>query len=234
MGDPNQYEFIRRTAAELDGPFLEIGSHDYGSTQDLRPLVLSAECDPADYVGADVIPGNGVDVCIDFTRPFDEVDAALNGRRFGTIFCLSVLEHCAQPFKMAENMTRLLEPGGRVVVSAPFAWKFHGYPSDYWRFTQEGIRTLFPEIRFEDRDCFVVTSQSGDIRNADTELARIPFSGGHYRKRGEWLRALGAGAIRLCGQLGLFRWLTGYRYVMPPTNVMMVGRRREQSGVKAA
>ncbi|MFQ5733526.1 MAG: hypothetical protein ACE5KM_16430 [Planctomycetaceae bacterium] len=234
MGDVNQYEFVRRMAGDLEGPFLEIGSHDYGSTQDLRPLFSSAEQDPGHYVGADLLPGDGVDVAIDLTRPFADVNAALNGRRFGTIFCLSVLEHCAQPFAMADNMTQLLTPGGKVVISAPFAWKFHGYPSDYWRFTQEGIRKLFPGIQFDDGDCFAVTSQAGDFRSADADLGRISLSGGHYRKRGEWLRAVGVAAIRACGRLGLFRWLTGYRYVMPPTNVMMVGTARECSASKAA
>ena len=227
MGDPNQYEFVRRMAVELGGPFLEIGAHDYGSTQDLRPLFITADSPEAEYVGADLLPGDGVDVAIDFTRPFGDVDNALNGRRFGTIFCLSVLEHCAQPFAMADNMTRLLKPDGRVVISAPFAWKFHGYPSDYWRFTQEGIRKLFPGIHFAEDDCFVVTSQEGDIRTADEDLGRIPISGGHYRKRGEWLRSIAASAMRACGKIGLFRWLTGFRYVMPPTNVMMVGTLRE-------
>ena len=91
-----------------------------------------------DYLGVDMLEGRRVDKVVDFTHPFEEVDAAVEGRRFGTIICMSVLEHCDQPFLMAENITRLLVPGGSLVVSVPFVFKFHGFPSDYWRFTPEG------------------------------------------------------------------------------------------------
>src|SRR5688500_11735663 len=135
MGSPEQYRFANQHRERFAGPILEIGSKDYGSTENLRKLFPGFE-----YVGIDMQAGPGVDVVLDFTRPFAEIDAALAGRRFGTIFCLSVLEHCDQPFVMADNMTRLLAPGGSVYVSVPFAWKFHGYPSDYWRFTHEGVK----------------------------------------------------------------------------------------------
>ena len=32
--------------------------------------------------------------------------------------------------------------------SVPFVWRIHAYPSDYWRFTKEGVKLLFPRIRF--------------------------------------------------------------------------------------
>lgn len=146
MGDRNQYEFVSRRRDLLRGPLLEVGAHDYGSGQDLRRLLPGAE-----WIGVDLSAGPGVDVVADLTRPFEEVDAALGGRRFGTILCFSVLEHCADPFAMADHLTRLLAPAGRLFVSVPFAWEFHGYPSDYWRFTHEGVRRLFPALGFPPR-----------------------------------------------------------------------------------
>lgn len=230
MGDVNQLRFIADAAENLNGPFLEIGSKDYGNTQDLRPMFVER----GEYVGADMATGDGVDCVVDLTQPFANVDAAMGSRRFGTIFCLSVLEHCAQPFAMADNMTRLLAPRGRVVISAPFAWKFHGYPSDYWRFTHEGIKQLFPSIAFDDEFCFAVTSRDGEFRPVDEDLARIPLSSGYYRKRGRALQSLGARILTGLARLGLFRWIAGYRYVMPPTNVMMVGTLRDEPAAKAA
>lgn len=230
MGDVNQLRFVAEAEDVLSGPFLEIGAKNYGNTQDLRPLFAER----GEYVGVDMAAGDGVDIVVDLTQPFDTVDAALGGRRFGTIFCLSVLEHCAQPFAMAENMTRLLQPGGQLVISAPFAWKFHGYPSDYWRFTHEGIKKLFPRIAFDDSLCFSVTSKPGEFRPVDEELARIPLSSGFYRKQGRRLRACGARVLAAMSRFGLFRWLAGYRYVMPPTNVMMIGRNDDAVSSKAA
>ena len=142
MGDANQYSFIKGYAGNLVGPYMEVGSKDYGTTQNIRPLLLNG----ATYIGVDMESGKGVDQVLDLTQDFDAIDRELGGERFGTIICLSVLEHCADPFGMARNLTRLLQKNGKVVVSVPFAWKFHGYPSDYWRFTHEGVKLLFPEL----------------------------------------------------------------------------------------
>ena len=51
---------------------------------------------------------------------------------------------------MAANITRLLGANGCLYVSVPHAWKFHGYPSDYWRFTPEGVKKLFPDLSFDE------------------------------------------------------------------------------------
>ena len=38
MGDANQLLFIQRHAEDLRGPYLEVGSKDYGSTRDLKSV----------------------------------------------------------------------------------------------------------------------------------------------------------------------------------------------------
>jgi len=91
MGDINQLWFVQQNAENFDGPYLEVGSKDYGSTQDLRSIFLSK----GKYVGIDMREGKGVDFVLDLTRDFDEIDRKLKGERFGTVFCLSVMEHCA-------------------------------------------------------------------------------------------------------------------------------------------
>lgn len=230
MGDVNQLSYARSISGDLAGPFLEIGSKNYGSTQDLRSLFGSG----GDYVGVDMASGPGVDIVQDMTVDFPVVDSVLSGQRFGTIFCMSVLEHCAQPFRMAENLTRLLRPDGKLVVSVPFAWQFHGYPSDYWRFTHEGVKQLFPGLDFEVESGVSVTSRDGDFRGLGPDIGKIPLSGGYYRKRGQWSRGLIAGCGRLLAKLGLARWLLGYRYVMAPTMITMIGTPKTEAASIAA
>ncbi len=162
MGSINQLLFVKRHASELAGPFLEVGSKDYGNTQDLRSVFRGR----GEYVGADIEAGPGVDVVLDFTRPFAEVDNQLAGRRFGTIFCLSVMEHCTQPFAMADNLTQLLLPGGKLCIAVPFAFQFHAYPSDYWRFTHEGIKILFPRLQFDLQKWHGGNFQNGRVQTA--------------------------------------------------------------------
>ena len=224
MGDVNQLLFVRRHAEHLHGPYLEVGSKDYGSTQDLQAVLVNE----GEYVRVDMEAGPRVDVVVDLTEPFDEIDGRLGGRRFGTVFCLSVLEHCGQPFVMAGNLTRLVRPSGRVVVSVPFAWRFHAYPSDYWRFTHEGVKRLFPQLVFEPDQSFWATSRRNDFRPIDEQVGKIPFASKPHWREGHPLRAITAKSLRLLAGVGVLRWLAGYRYVLAPTSLMMIGTRIEE------
>jgi len=224
MGDVNQLLFVRKHAEHLHGPYLEVGARDYGSTQDLQAALVGEE----EYVRVDMEDGPRVDVVVDLTEPFDAVDAKLGGRRFGTAFCLSVLEHCGQPFVMAENLTRLVRPGGRVVVSVPFAWRFHAYPSDYWRFTHEGVKRLFPRLVFDPKKSTAATSRRNDFRPIDEQVGKIPFASKPHWREGHPLRAITARSLRLLAGVGVLRWLAGYRYVLAPTSLMMIGTRIEE------
>ncbi len=223
MGDINQYEFVLQHKDELSGPFLEIGSRNYGNTQNLRSFF------PGElYTGVDLSEGNSVDKVLDLTIPFEELDKALDNQRFGTIFSISVMEHCENPFLMAENMTRLLKPGGKIVLSVPFAYKFHGYPSDYWRFTEAGVKKLFPQIEWQGGDNAVWHSpQKGDFRKIDEDLGKLSLSGKHYRKNGHLLRGIAADLLKLPKTLGLYNWLLGNRHLLLPTMIDMVGELRE-------
>ncbi len=222
MGDRNQRLLVSRYREMLEGPFLEIGSRNYGNTQNLRSLFPGAS-----YVGADMSAGENVDCVVDFTAEFREVDARLGHRRFGTIFCFSVMEHCTQPFVMADNLTRLLRPGGHILLSVPFAWKFHGYPSDYWRFTHEGVRLLFPDIDWDrvEQPLWHTPDRPG-FRPADAELGRLPLGVRRsYRTEGGGA-AVAAALLKLLRLFGLGGRLAAARYLLLPTMVDMVGVRR--------
>jgi len=222
MGNINQFIFIQKYAGQLNGPYLEVGSKDYGSTQDLRPLFAGR----GKYVGFDAEDGPGVDMVLDLTEDFDKIDAKFRGQRFGAIICLSVLEHCENPFKMADNMTLLLQEKGQICISVLFSCKIHAYPSDYWRFTPEGVRCLFPKIEFDLEQVRAVTSKKGEFQKIDDELGRISFSLSEHWKRGHYLHGIFAKLIKLLSRLrlGLF---VGYRNVLAPTNILMLGRRKD-------
>ncbi len=209
MGDLNQLSFVRANAEQFHGPFFEIGSKDYGNTPDLRSVFSGEE-----YLGADMMPGPGVDLILDLTESFDRIDNAVQGKRFGTIFCLSVLEHCERPFVMAENITSLLREGGKLCLSVPFVWRFHGYPSDYWRFTPEGVKKLFPGLRFAPELSCVSTCIPGEIKPLDENVGqrKIPKSlSGNVK------------ALQVFQRLGFFKLPFSWFYGLPPTNINMIG-----------
>ena len=219
MGDENQLAYVKKFENEFFGPYLEVGSKDYGAVQVLRSIFGDKDT----YVGVDMQEGDGVDVVLDFTQEFENIDAKLHGVRFGTIFCMSVMEHCAQPFKMAENLTALLKPGGRICLSVPFSWKFHGFPSDYWRFTPEGVKKLFPNLEFNDTNCLASTSKKLEFYSPDTEVGKIKFSFKAQIKNGRFFRAISVKILKTMSKIGILRWLVGYRYLLTPTMINMIG-----------
>jgi SAM-dependent methyltransferase len=222
MGDKNQLIYVQKYAEQLNAPYLEIGSRNYGTTQDLRPLFAGR----GKYVGVDMENGPGVDVVLDLTEDFERIDAKLNGERFATIFCFSVLEHCENPFKMADNMTSLLREGGQICVGVPFSWKMHAYPNDYWRFTHEGVKRLFPKLEFSPERSFAATSRNGEFQELNDELGKISFSFSKHRKQRHILRGIFAELLKLFSRLGLLGRLGAYRHVFAPTNVLMLGQLR--------
>ena len=131
MGHINQLIYLKNVEHKFKGPVLEVGSKDYGNTQDFRSLF---DCE---YTGLDLEPGKNVDVVHDLTQGPGDLG------KFNFIICCSILEHVKNPWKVAQTLTDLLEPGGKIYVSTPWIQRYHKYPDDYWRFTFPGLKLLF-------------------------------------------------------------------------------------------
>lgn len=166
LGDKNQLQFLSSRAPAVDGPVLEVGSRDYGGA--------GASARFRDHypglVGLDVAPGQGVDVVADIAKSTDLPDG-----HFALVICCSVLEHVENPWAVAENITKLLKPGGSLYVSVPWTWRYHGYPDDYWRFSWSGIAKLFPAIKWGEP--MFSTTREGEFFKAefqaDNNLAQV-------------------------------------------------------------
>ena len=62
---------------------------------------------------------------------------------FDAVLSIAVLEHVADPFRCAEEIRRVLVPGGRVYAITPFLQQVHMGRYDFTRFTAVGHRRLF-------------------------------------------------------------------------------------------
>ena len=124
---------------------------------------------------------------------------------------------------MTENLTALLKPEGKICLSVPFSWKFHGFPSDYWRFTPEGVEKLFPKLEFNRANCLAATSRKLQFYALDSEIGKIKFSYKTQMKNGHFIRAISVKVLRGLSKIGILRWLAGYRYVLTPTMINMIG-----------
>ncbi|QFT34345.1 hypothetical protein FIV00_27875 [Labrenzia sp. THAF82] len=65
---------------------------------------------------------------------------------FDLIFSFDVFEHIDKPWLAGQEIQRLLRPGGVTVHSTLFAWRYHPCPIDYWRYSPEGLASLFPAL----------------------------------------------------------------------------------------
>jgi hypothetical protein len=64
---------------------------------------------------------------------------------------MDTLEHVKNPFIVGNNISNSLKKGALLYVTVPFVWTVHGYdvkntPTDYFRFTEEGIKLIFPKL----------------------------------------------------------------------------------------
>jgi len=189
MGDKNQELFLKKFAGEINGPVLEIGSKDYGNTVDFRSMFPNSR-----FVGVDLETGKGVDAVVDFSTGIGD----LVENQFGLCICCSVMEHCAKPWVMAENMTSVLAPGGKMFVSVPWVWAYHPYPDDFFRFSYSGIKAIFPQIHWD--NCYYSTKQTGvfypcDDPTIDSRLAMIIKPKNPKDRPGKFLPSMMVNAI---------------------------------------
>jgi len=77
-------------------------------------------------------------------------DLSMLNKRFDLVLCMSVLEHVKNPFVVAKQLKSVIADGGYLFVSVPLFYPVHKSPdegfSDYWRFTDDGLRELFEDL----------------------------------------------------------------------------------------
>lgn len=82
--------------------------------------------------------------------------------KWGTVVCLSTLEHVENPFEVFNGLYRILQPGGLLILSTVQSFPYHpswnkdrtriDYP-DNWRFTPSGLKILAQHSGFEILEC---------------------------------------------------------------------------------
>jgi SAM-dependent methyltransferase len=138
----------RDLAAELagaTGTVLDVGC----GAQPYRSLIPPT----ATYLGIDTADAKtnfGYDLPDDATYyagerfPIDDASASL-------VLCTETLEHVPNPSPFLREVHRCLAPGGRLVLTVPFAARYHFIPFDYYRYTPASLNRLLADAGFADR-----------------------------------------------------------------------------------
>ena len=79
----------------------------------------------------------------------DVCDMPLTSNSLDLIVSSSVLEHVYNPEAAAQEMFRVVKPGGYVYAEIPFMRAYHMMPVDYQRYTISGIEELFRRQGFK-------------------------------------------------------------------------------------
>ncbi len=119
---------------DLPGPVLEVGSYQVPGQEEIADVRALFPGTP--YLGVDARPGPGVDEIAD-VEDLPYADAS-----FGTVLALNTFEHVPRFWRGFEEVRRVLRPDGALLVTVPFYFHVHDYPSDYWRFTPEALGLL--------------------------------------------------------------------------------------------
>jgi SAM-dependent methyltransferase len=164
---------------------------------DLGPLLAGAHGDVLD-VGAGAQPYRPL---LPKDARYRAIDVKLAGEAFGyempdtdyfegtrwpvedasvdVVLATETLEHVPEPSGFLAEARRVLGPGGRIVLTVPFAARWHYVPHDYWRFTPSSLRNLLEAAGFE----AVVVNARGNEVMALLIPGLFPPEGGFGPKR---------------------------------------------------
>lgn len=140
---------MRAFARVYLGPYQRVPLRilDIGSRQALqrhRTYRDLFDAPPWSYTGADIEPGDNVDVVLRNHYQWSE----LHSDSFDVVLCGQVFEHVPYFWVTAFEIGRVLKEGGLACIVAPSGGQEHRYPVDCWRFYTDGLVSLCEYLGF--------------------------------------------------------------------------------------
>jgi SAM-dependent methyltransferase len=124
------------------GRLLDVGCGDKPYLEIFEPYVsqyLGVEHEASFRQTANATRTRGPDVLYDGKRlPFADGE-------FDTVLSVQTLEHTPEPQALLREMARVLHPDGLLLLTAPFSFRLHEEPHDYFRYSPHGLRVLCAE-----------------------------------------------------------------------------------------
>jgi SAM-dependent methyltransferase len=133
---------LKDVAPLARGRLLDVGCGDKPYLEIFLPYVseyLGVEHEALFHQTASAVRSRGPDLLYDGKRlPF------LDGE-FDTVLSVQTLEHTPEPQALLRELARVLHPNGVLLLTAPFSFRLHEQPHDYFRYTPHGLRALCSE-----------------------------------------------------------------------------------------
>ncbi len=145
---------------------LEVGSFDVNGS--LRLLIEAYK--PAEYIGADIAAGPGVDVICDVTRLAEK----FGEKSFDMVVATELIEHVKDWRRAIHNIKVVCKPNGVILITTRSpGFVYHGYPYDFWRYELKDMQWIFQDCRIENlesdpaKGVFIKCVKPADLRETD-------------------------------------------------------------------
>ena len=131
--------------------------------------VLNAGCGERDLTlflmnhGAESVENCDVRTSIPNAIIADLANIPRPGASYDTIICNAVLEHAQFPDQVMCELYRVLKPEGHLILCVPFMQPFHASPTDYRRYSRQGLLELARIHHFEPLEILPVHSLAQTI-----------------------------------------------------------------------
>jgi SAM-dependent methyltransferase len=146
--------------------------------------------DTGNFINIDLSPFYGVEIVAHAGRlPFLEDSC-------DRVACLALLEHVPDPSEIVKEILRVLKPGSKVEAVVPFCHPYHAYPSDYMRFSREGLTDMFAD--FDSLDVGIRTGPTTTMLTFLTYYGKLIFPVHTPNTLRRWFNR---------GVMGLFGWV---------------------------
>jgi ubiquinone/menaquinone biosynthesis C-methylase UbiE len=77
---------------------------------------------------------------------------------FDAVISQAVFEHLPRPWETADELYRVLKPGGRIHVDTAFGQPYHADPCHFFNMTTQGVRQIFQ--KFQEKEVGIKAYQS--------------------------------------------------------------------------
>jgi SAM-dependent methyltransferase len=126
--------YDRHLAEHARGRLVDLGCGTVPLYAAYRPLVSEVTC--VDWSGNDA-SSRHLDIAHDLNQPLP-----LESARYDTAILSDVLEHIRRPEALLSEVSRILAPGGRLLLNVPFYYWLHEQPHDYFRYSEHALRSF--------------------------------------------------------------------------------------------
>ncbi|MBO9573595.1 MAG: class I SAM-dependent methyltransferase [Chitinophagaceae bacterium] len=134
------YLKIKQTAPSLSGILL-----DFGCGRKPYEDLFTVE----KYIGVDMEQTGHEHTLSKVDVYYDGKTIPFENEYFDSVFCSEVFEHIFNIEEILQEVSRVLKPGGKMLVTVPFCWNEHEIPYDFGRYTSFGIKHVLSKAGFE-------------------------------------------------------------------------------------